>query len=511
MALQVLMARRPRLESLFALMLGAFSVTGFAPLGWWPVPILCIAGLVWLWQQDISPRRAAWLGFIYGFGTFLVGVSWVYVSMHDVGKMPAWLAGAATGLLAAYLALYPALAGWLQARFQAHLQDRAPWHHTVLVIPAAWALSEWLRGWMLTGFPWLALGYSQVDSPLAGFAPLVGVYGMAFVLCVIAALLVRAVTIRAWASAAIALALGGAGWAAGHILWVKPFAAPFTVSLLQGNVPQELKFVPGRFEASITSYRRLLDASPARLIVLPETAIARLSDATGGGAGALLQADAISVNATVIAGAPVQPAAGTYFNAAFSLGRDAGQFYAKDHLVPFGEFIPLGAHWFVNAMQMPLADFTRGGAAQTPFQLSLGRERVAIALNICYEDLFGEEIVRQLPQAHVLLNLSNVAWFGDSLAPHQHLEISRMRALETGRPMLRATNTGATAVIDERGRVTARLAFFTEGALVANAQGMTGTTPFVALRGNAAVLLVSLMILVGAYWRMRQRQRPRQR
>ena len=494
MALQALVVQKPRLIYLFALLLGAISVTGFSPLSWWPIPIVCIASMVWLWQQCESPRRAAWAGFAYGFGTFIVGVSWVYVSMHDVGKMPAPLAAAATALLAAYMALYPALAGWLQGKLR-----RAHWSHTVLVLPAAWAFSEWLRGWILTGFPWLALGYSQVDSPLAGFAPLVGVYGVAFVVCVIAGLL----ALWQWPGAVIAAAVLVTGFAASHIPWVKPFATSFTVSLLQGNVPQELKFVSGRFEASMATYRRLLDASPARLIVLPETAIARMSDARGGGAGALLHADALSVNATVIAGAPVQRAAGEYFNAAFSLGRDAGQFYAKDHLVPFGEMIPPGARWFVRAMQMPLSDFSRGGPEQTPFQLAVGRERVAVAINICYEDLFGEEIVRQLPQAHVLLNVSNVAWFGDSLAPHQHLEISRMRALEAGRPMLRSTNTGATAVIDERGRVTARLAFFTEGALVANVQGMTGTTPFVALRGNALVLAFSVVILGWALWKSR--------
>ena len=478
----------------------------FAPLGYWWLQPLLLAVLILLWA-DAPPGRAAALGFAFGMGWFGAGVSWVYISMHDIGGMPMLVALLATLLFAMVLAGYPALAGWLQARLAP-----TPWWRITIAVPAAFTVCEWLRGWVFTGFPWIAPGYAHSDGPLAGYAPLVGAHGLTFLAVLAAGLIAHAfaaATLRTPSKSLVQallrpIAVLGVLIAAGISLraveWTHPVGAPLEVSLLQGNIAQELKFVEGRFEATLDTYARLAERHPARLIVMPETALPRMLHAIPEAALQRLDGLAGSRGATLITGVPRAESATRYFNSALSLGRDAGQRYDKAHLVPFGEFIPFGFRWFVDLMQMPLGDFTSGGARQVPLQV--GDQRIAI--NICYEDLFGEEIIGQLPVATLLLNLSNVGWFGDSLAPHQHLQASRMRALEAGRPMLRATNTGATAVIDARGNVTQALPMFREGALAATVQGRSGTTPYV-LTGNWGIISLCAGTLLWAAWRMRRR------
>jgi len=488
--------------------LGALTVAGFAPLNWWWLPPLTLAGLITLWR-GAATGRAALLGFAFGLGWFCAGISWVYVSMHYVGGMPAVLAGAATLLFASYLALFPALAGWLQARLAGGLEVGF-WRHALL-IPAAWGFSEWLRGWVFTGFPWVALGYAHTDGPWAGYAPLLGIVGMDTLNALAAALLAyilqlvwqRARARALLAPAATLLASGALGLGLAQIEWTQAAGAPMKVSLLQGNIPQELKFVPGRFESTLATYQQLIEAHPADLIVLPETALPRMLHQIPPEYLQGLAQAARARGANLIVGVPRAESETRYFNSAISLGTARVQTYDKSHLVPFGEFIPFGFRWFVDMLQMPLGDFTSGGSAQAP--LLLGGQKVA--LNICYEDLFGEEIIAPLPDATLLVNLSNIAWFGDSLAPHQHLQISRMRALETGRPMLRATNTGATAVIDAHGKVSAQLPFFTAGALTANVQGRSGATPYVRW-GNWPAVIFCAAVLALCAWRARRVRQP---
>ena len=509
-----------------ALCAGSAMIVTFAPFGaWWLQPgLLAILFVLW---SDAAPRRAALLGFVFGMGWFCAGVSWVYISMHDVGGMPMPVAALATLLFAVMLAGYTALAGWLQACLRP-----GPRVRTLIVIPAAFTLCEWLRGWVFTGFPWIAPGYAHTDGPLAGFAPLVGVHGLTFLAALLgsllASLLAHALT-PAWSRKPLVgaarmpigmaqlpqlpqlpllpllllAAVPAAGWGLRTIEWTLPAGKPLAVSLIQGNIPQELKFVEGRFEATLDAYTRLAEQHPATLIVFPETALPRMLHTIRPEILQRLDTLASQRGATLITGVPRaqadQGGAGRYFNSAISLGREAGQHYEKSHLVPFGEFIPFGFRWFVDLMQIPLGDFTSGAQTQVP--MHIGDQR--IALNICYEDLFGEEIIRQLPQATLLLNLSNVAWFGDSLAPHQHLQASRLRALETGRPMLRATNTGATAVIDARGAVTHALPFFTKAALTAQVQGRSGATPF-ARTGNWPVIALCALALAFCAGRARR-------
>ncbi len=470
---------------LAACALGAAAVLGFAPTALAPLPVLSAAGLLWLWQGAAAPRRAAALGFAFGMGLFLTGVSWVYISLHDYGDMPAALAAVATLLFCAFLALYPALVGYLQARLGGPLAARQ-----LVLIPALWALSEWLRGWIFTGFPWLSLGYSQAESPLRGYAPLAGVFGLSWLVLLCAALLLALMrpTRRGAAVAALALVLG-LGYGLDRIEWTQPQGAPITVSLLQGNIAQDLKWDAGRFASTVQLYQRMIERSAARLTILPETAIPRFLDLLDPALVSALAASARRHGGDLIVGVPLRDGAGRYYNSAISLGASPSQRYDKIHLVPFGEFIPPGFGWVLSILKIPLADFSRGSTAQAP--LALAGQKIAV--DICYEDAFGEEIIRPLPQATLLVNVSNVAWFGDSLAPHQHLQISQLRALETGRGMLRATNTGMTAIIDHHGHVVAALPAFTQGTLSGSAQGRSGATPYVRW-GNAPLLLLATLL-----------------
>ena len=487
----------PRAMIAASLAAGALTVAGFAPPAVFPLPFLTLAGLLHLWRRAATPQAAFWTGFAFGAGVFGVGASWVYVSLHDFGMMPAPLAAIGTLAYCAILALYPAAAGWCLARLQL-----GPLASALFAFPALWTLFEWLRGWIFTGVPWLALGYSQLDSPLAGFAPLFGVYGVSFATAFCAGVLVvlTAGSVKARLAGGVALIFAfGLGQILKQIDWTSPQGAPLKVALLQGNIPQDLKFRPDRYAATLATYGRLIEASQAGLIVLPETAIPRFLDAVDPGYLKDIARIAAERRADVLIGVPIRDREGRYFNSVISVGASPSQRYDKSHLVPFGEFVPPGFGWVVKTFAIPLSDFSLG--PKNPKPLALAGQLVAP--NICWEDAFGEEIIRQLPQATLLVNVSNVAWFGDSLAPAQHLQISRMRALETGRAMLRATNTGMTAIIDPRGGVVAKLPQFTEGILTGEVRGYVGASPYVRF-GNTPTVLVCV-VLLGALVFIRRR------
>jgi apolipoprotein N-acyltransferase len=382
-------------------------------------------------------------------------------------------------LFCLYLALFPALAGGLLLRWRRNAQGN------VLLFAGLWTLTEWLRGTLFTGFPWLAVGYSQSPpSPLAGWASALGVYGVGFIVALIGGLLGEmAVTgwrrPRPWL--AIVLLLGFGGLLRG-MDWTQPVGAPVTVSLLQGNVPQSLKWDPKRLPLSVDTYLRLARANPATLTILPETALPLFFTEVP---REVLRG--LTSHGDALIGVAVGTTDGGYTNGAVTLTSElAANAYAKRHLVPFGEYAPPGFAWFFRFAQIPLSDFTAGPARQAPLNIAGQR----IAPNICYEDLFGEELLGALPAATLLVNLSNTAWFGDSLAQPQHLQIARLRAIETGRVMLRATNTGMTAMVGPDGAIAAALPPFVSGALVVQAQGRTGLTPY-ARWGNLLVLLVA--------------------
>lgn len=444
--------------------------------------------------------------------TYTAGLHWIYISLHDYGEMPAWLSVIATLLLATYVALYAigalAVCRWLKIKLQ---QVATP-----LVVAGVVTLFEWLRGTLLTGFPWLALGYLTVDTPLAGFAPIVGVYGVGFLVALTLMWATQAIRHRSWpAFTGIVIALGS-GFVLQQQSFTQPVGMPLKVALVQGAIPQSMKFDPERETQALLTHLEIARPASgpggAHLIVFPETALVRPWDLTPTQTREAFHRLTQSGGASVMLGLPMRDADG-YRNSLIAIHESTvpGEFsgrYDKHHLVPFGEFIPFGFRWFVDMMKMPLGDFRRGAAVQVPIAVRDQR----IGVNICFEDLFGEEIIRPLsPQINqdrhptILLNISNLAWFGNTIALSQHLSIARMRAIESGRPMIRATNTGATASIDHRGKVTDQLAFGSPGLLLTQVQGMQGITPY-ARWGNLPILLVSIVV-VGAQLLSRMRMR----
>jgi apolipoprotein N-acyltransferase len=484
-----------------AFALGAVTVGGFAPFDLFIVPVVTLALLLRLAERARS-RSAFGLGFCYGLGFFLAGVSWVYVSLHDFGAMPAPLAAAVTLLFCAYLALYPALASTAAARV------RIAWLRRCVVFPGAWVLGEWVRGWLFTGFPWLGIGYSQAaESPLAGIAPVLGVHGVGLALAASAGLVLHIFAAGwrhpNWRAAAALAVVWGTSAALKANTWTQPVGEPVRVSLLQGNIAQSIKWRPEQVGVTLALYERMIRASSAQLIILPETALPLFLQQVPREFLQSIEDHAKAHGADVLIGLP-ERSGGGYYNSVVSIGASPPQVYRKSHLVPFGEFIPLRPLLapVVEAMAIPLTDFSRGAPTQRP--LAVAGQRVAV--NICYEDVFGEEIIRQLPEATLLVNVSNVAWFGDSIAPRQHLQIAQMRALETGRHMLRATNTGMTAVVAPTGRVTHVARTFQNETVEAEVRGHTGATPYVRL-GNAPAIAVASLFLLAGLARARKRAR----
>ncbi|MCC2869128.1 MAG: apolipoprotein N-acyltransferase [Candidatus Accumulibacter phosphatis] len=500
--------------------MGATGVVGFAPLGWFPVNWLSLGGLFALLCIEIDgcsgDRRARYGALIaaaYGLGLFLAGVSWIYVSLSVFGGMPAAVAGLATVLFCLVLAVFPALAGALFVGFAV-----IGWWRRSLLFASLWMLAECLRAWAFTGFPWLAAGYSQTPpSPLAGYAALLGVHGVSFFSALLGALIfevsrhclfTRPCNTQGWLCRCPALPLlaGAAILVTGDRLrdlrWTEVTGEPLSVALLQGNVAQEMKWRPERFFDSLRTYYRLAQEHPAQLTVLPETALPAFLDQVPAEYLDALQKLALRQHGDLLLGIAVADGK-QYFNSALSLGASGQQHYNKVHLVPFGEFVPPGFAWFMAMANIPMSNFTAGSPGQPPLRLAGQR----VGVNICYEDVFGEEIIAALPAATLLINISNVAWFGDSLAPAQHLQIARMRALETGRMMLRATNTGMTAIVDVDGRVLSSLPPFSRGALVGEVRGHTGATPYVRWGHWPAIVGTLLLIaLLGRHRAMPRKQ-----
>ena len=498
-----------RVSPLLALFLGAIHACSFAP---WNLPwlqVLALAALFAIGARAESAKRAALLGFAFGMGWFGVGISWVYVSMHVYGLMPAVLAGAATAAFCAYLAAYPALAMGVAHR----LFPNTVWR-LALGLPALWMLAEWLRGSVFTGFPWLASGYAHTDGPLAGWAPTLGMYGitlMAALLAGAASLLTLPGRRYGWAAVVFLIVVAG-GWLGGRQSWTAPTGSPITVRLVQANVPQNLKFEPGGIARAFTAHLELMQGhgkKPVDLVALPESIFPVPLQLVPPSYLQTFRDFAQQRKTAVIYGVFLEEPRGHYFNSAVAYEPNESpddsnlHRYSKRHLVPFGEFIPPGFRWFVDLMKMPIGDQQRGATARP---LALRGQQVAV--NICYEDLFGAEIIDAWhtggPSPTLMLNISNLAWFNDSLALPQHLQISRMRALETQHPMLRATNTGATAIIDARGEVVAQLPYLTAGALDGTVQGYEGTTPFIRY-GNWPALLLAFLLLLAALLRRSDR------
>ncbi|MBO9652516.1 MAG: apolipoprotein N-acyltransferase [Variovorax sp.] len=454
---------------------------------WW-LQLLSLIALVWqleaLRQAGGTWRRGAFLGWIFATAWLCGTFWWLFISMHTYGGLAAPLAAIAVFALSAALALYYVVACGAYIAFAPATPLAA-----AAFFAALWTLAELVRGSWFTGFPWGAGGYAHVDGPLAVYAPWIGVYGIGAVAAAAAALAARALRhargrpfARGIGFAAVLLfvpALLASGRVALHDDASRS-QGHLRIALLQGNIPQDEKFIPsGGVATALRWYGEQLQTATAPLVITPETALPLLPSQLPPGFLQAIAARYASGSQAAIVGLPIGDGQG-YSNAVigFRPGETVPYRYEKHHLVPFGEFIPGLFRWFTEMMNIPLGDFDSGGLGQAPF-LWQGQR---IAPNICYEDLFGDEIGanfrHEADAPTILLNVSNIAWFGDSVAIDQHLAISRMRALEFQRPMVRATNTGATAVIDHRGRVTHELPRLTRGVLEAEVEGRTGITPY---------------------------------
>ena len=495
--------RKPVWSDLLALVSGALLPLAYAPVSLFPLAILAPAVLFVLWH-GAAPGRAAWRGFLFGLGQFGVGVGWLYIALHEYGGMHGLLVFPLLLMFIAFLAGYPALVGWLQARI---LTPNVPDWQGIWVLPALWVALEWMRGWFLTGFPWLDLGYSQIDSPLAGFAPWLGVYSVSFAAAASAALLALALRHgrRAWRYLVVLLLLWSGAWLAGQQSWVVPDGKPLRAALIQGNVSLAKKWSTNYRMEIVQRYAALTqEQHHVDLVVWPEAALPATLDELEEGYIPQLERLAASRHMDILLGILEQgyiDGGRTYYNSVLSIGAQPGV-YRKHHLVPFGEYLPLQGllRWLPNYLFIPMSDFSPGAAGQGSLRAA-GRN---VGISICYEDAFGREVRRALPQASFLVNVSEDAWYGDSWAPHQHQQMARMRALETGRPMLRATNTGITAIIDHRGVELARVPQFAVQVLKGEIQPMQGITPFVRF-GNTPVMVFAVLILVVVIaWRRRR-------
>jgi apolipoprotein N-acyltransferase len=489
----------PQRWALLNVLAGLVLTLSFAPTDYFYLAFFSLAFLFYSWH-DCSPWQAAVRGYYYGLGLFGLGVTWVFVSIYFYGHTSLFAAALLSALFAAFWALFPAVVGYLSVKLATFSQP----YWRVGIIPLVWILVEYGRGvWLLNGFPWLQIAYSQIDSPFAGFMPLVGVYGTGFLLAFAAALfayLVRENRHFAFIISSLAFVFL-LGCALKHQTWTTKIDRPIKVALIQGNISQDEKWQENRLIDTLMTYQHLTYQHwDANLIVWPETSIPAYLTQVDKFFLTPLEQDARQHHTDVMVSLlDKNPETGQVYNAALVLGEKRG-IYHKNHLLPFGEYMPLQplSGWVLNAIGLRLDDFASGGTTQ-PLLEAAG---YPIGTSICYEDSFGSETNRHLENVAYLVNLTNDAWFGRSFEPYQHLQMARVRALETGRYMLRATNTGATAIIAPNGKVIAQAPLFTTTALTGTIFPMTGLTPYAQLGdtviiGILATILLILLIISG--------------
>jgi apolipoprotein N-acyltransferase len=482
---------------------------------WW-LQLLSLAMLAALVQRAGRAMHAGLLGWVFATAWLAGTFWWLFISMHVYGGLPAPLAAVAVLALAAFLASYYAAACAVFAALGgANTVLRA------LLFASLWLLAELARTTWFTGFPWGAGGYAHVEGPLSALAPQIGVHGIGFTAALLAFTLSLAVhghAVRSWRYwAAVA---GAAGLLAACNMAATPVQTPspqprLSVALLQGNIPQDEKFQGGTgIPVALDWYGRQLQGNTASLVVAPETAIPMLPQQLPEGYLDALRTRFAQGHQAALIGIPLGGFSEGYTNSVVGLKPEADVYrYDKHHLVPFGEFIPPLFRWFTEMMNIPLGDFNRGPIGQPSFEWQGQR----LAPNICYEDLFGEELGAQFANAAtaptILVNFSNIAWFGNTVAIDQHLQISRMRALEFQRPMIRATNTGATVIIDHRGHVTHSLQRHTRGVLAGEVEGRSAITAYawwVSRLGLWPLWLLPLALVALIAWRRRVRSMPPQ-
>jgi len=482
---------------------GLLLTLSFAPFDYSGLALLALAFLFACWR-NVSTRRAALRGYLFGLGAFGSGVSWVYISMHDFGGAGVFGAGLLSGLFAAFWAVFPALAGYFSVKIQGAGR--------VVLVPVIWILVEYLRGyWVLNGFPWFQIAYSQMETPLAGYVPILGVYGTGFIVALTASVVVEIVQVVAaycggdysrlgrLKSPPQLIVLLAILWGTGGLLrnqtWTHEIGQPIRISMIQGNIGQDQKWRPENKINTLLKYKRMTEEHwDSNVIIWPETAIPAYLDQVEKNFLAPLANDAKRHNTDLIISVPVQEQSPIKnFNAVITLGKEEGM-YRKTHLLPFGEYLPLQplSGFVLDLIHTRLGNFTPGAIDQ-PLLKAGGYPFITL---ICYEDAFGDLSIRGLPDAAFLVNVTNDGWFGDSIEPHQHMQMARMRAMETGRFLLRSTNTGTTAVVSPTGAIINQAPLFQETALTGMITPMGGMTPY-ARFGDKPVIAAMVILLFG--------------
>lgn len=500
---QPTMQRRNVALALFA---GALYPFAFAPYGWWPLSVISIA-LLWTSIQGKSPKQSAALGFFFGLSSFGIGISWLHVSMHQYGGTPLWLAVLMTAAFVSFVALFSALQTFLASWLSQSHQRLSPW-----VFACVWLLVDICRGYFLTGFPWLYAGYSLIDTPLAQLATLGGIWLLTFSTVLIASLMgaIFRWQRRHWGlwlwQASLAILLMVTAHFSAPSRFVSPAGEPMNVALLQGNIPQDLRWLTTMRHTTREIYADLSDQVPDNHVeIWPESALTEFYHH----AEEFLDQRAMiaeAKNGTLIVGIPTfdklsfwQP--GLIHNSLKVLAGGEGT-YHKQKLVPLGEFVPFEQQLrgLIPFFDLEMSSFNHGERDQS----NLIAKQVAIAPSICYEIMFPELVAQQAQNSNVLITVSNDAWFGTSAGPHQHFQMARLRAIETGRWLLRGTNTGITAVINEYGQVVATLPQFERGLLLSSFVPLSGQTPFVRW-GSWPIWLLALLSCLPALTRKVQR------
>ena len=483
-----------RVDWLIALLLGAIATLGFAPFSFWPAPVLALA-MLFVLCADRGWKKAALLGWLFGLTHFASGIYWVFISTHVYGGAPAWLGVLLVVVLCVYLAIYPALVCGIAARL-VFWRSAGGW----LLVPALWLSSELLRGWVYTGFPWLSLGYVALDMPAERIAPLIGTHGLSFLFAASAYGVSRSFSASGWQRP---FALGIALLPLIGVLapvpeyWTQDSAPPLRVAIVQGNVPQDQKWDLSATEEILQRYRAMtLAAADAELVVWPEAVpnvlLEQLDEYFSELDAQLRQKDA-----TLLAGVLIRGESDAVFNSMITLGGVPGR-YDKRHLVPFGEYFPIPA-WLrpiMDVLDLPYGDISSGAEARAAVQV----RGQTLGISICFEDVFGDEFMRASRDAGILVNATNDAWFAHSSAPYQHLQIARMRALENGRWLVRATNTGISALIAPSGRLSGRSSMYETEILRGEVVPRQGLTPY-ARWGDVPLWVIGFGILTGGVLR----------
>lgn len=485
---------------LVAVFIGASTTLAFAPYQMWLFAIISPTVLLLLLNQ-VKTKQALAIGYAWGFGQFATGISWVHVSIDNFGGMPKPVSVLLMTGLVGYLAIYPALfAGALNRWFY-----KPNWLKLLVGAPALWLISEWLRGWVMTGFPWLTLGYSQIDSPLASFAPVGGVDLISYILLLVSGAIVMALLERKVAYLAMPAALFALAGGLQSVQWVKEDPQSETlVALIQGNIAQDLKWLPSQRWPTLMRYTDLSRENwDADIIIWPEAAIPAFERELPSFLHNLDSAAKMNHTA-LITGVVTQPKRNQYYNSIISLGsNEHGEYnyetqprYNKHHLLPFGEFVPFEAilRPLAPFFNLPMSSFSRGDFVQTNIEAN-GRH---LAPALCYEIIFNEQVRQNITeQTDFILTLSNDAWFGRSIGPLQHMEIARMRALELGKPVIRTTNNGVTAITDYQGNIISEVPQFETQVLKTTVTSTTGMTPYRHVGTWPLYILVGLSLALG--------------